>query len=64
MLKSDISEVKRTLKPKFGNVKEIWATYANMEKTILFSSKKETLSLSEEEQMVYIYLVSKELMEM
>lgn len=40
MLKSDILEVKRALKPKFGNIKEIWAAYANMEKAILFSSKK------------------------
>lgn len=59
MLKSDFSEVKRALKPKFGNIKEIWATYANMEKTILFSSKKEMLSLSEEEQLVYSNLFSK-----
>lgn len=59
MLRSDISEVKRALKPKFGNIKEIWATYANMEKTILFSSKKEMLSLSEEEQLVYSNLFSK-----
>ena len=43
MLKSDFSEVKRALKPKFGNIKEIWATYANMEKTILFSSKKDVI---------------------
>lgn len=59
MLKSDILEVKRALKPKFGNIKEIWATYANMEKAILFSSKKEMLSLSEEEQLVYSNLFSK-----
>ena len=59
MQKKDFSEVKRALKPKFGNIKDIWATYANLEKNILFSSKKSMFSLSEDEQLVYSNLFSK-----
>jgi hypothetical protein len=59
MLKKDFGEVKKALKPKNGNVQEIWATYVNVEKTTLFSSKKKVFSLSEDEQLVYSNLFSK-----
>ena len=59
MLKKDFGEVKKALKPKNGNVQEIWATYVNVEKTNLFSSKKKVFSLSEDEQLVYSNLFSK-----
>ena len=59
MQKKDFGEVKKALKPKNGNVQEIWATYVNVEKTTLFSSKKKVFSLSEDEQLVYSNLFSK-----
>lgn len=53
MLRTDFNELKKALSPDLASIQEIWASYANMEKTVLFSSKKTMVSLTDEEQQVY-----------
>ena len=59
MNKEDFNEVRKALKPKESNVQEVYATYVNGEKTVLFSSKKEWFSMTDDEKLTYSTIFSK-----
>lgn len=61
MIKSEISEIKKVLKSEDYAISEVWSTYVNMSKEVIFSSKNYYSNMSKEVREVYSSIFVKSL---